>query len=186
MQTITKEYTVYKFNELSDSAKEKALESFYDLNVDHDWYEFSYEDFISQLNEVGLTCDKFYFELDRGSYIEPVNLRFTDVEKFVKSKIDENIKKRIIEVADLYITTACFSRHNKPIIETYSYTSEKHKRLNKAIDSLVEHANDALHRMLNDFLSQLQKEYDYLTSKEAIIETIEANDYDFLETGKLF
>src|SRR5574343_362612 len=126
MQTITKEYTVYKFNELSDSAKEKALEKFYDINVDYDWYEPSYEGFIEDLNEIGLTCDNFHFSLDRDYFIEPVNLRFIDVEKFVKSKIDENIKKRIIEVADLYITTACFSRHNKPIIETYSYTSEKH------------------------------------------------------------
>ena len=33
---------------------------------------------------------------------------------------------------------------------------------------------------------QLRKshEYEYLTSREAIIETIEANDYDFTENGK--
>ena len=29
-------------------------------------------------------------------------------------------------------------------------------------------------------------EYDYLTGKEAIIETIEANDYDFTAEGELY
>jgi hypothetical protein len=186
MQTITKEYQVYKFSELSDSAKEKAIQDLYDINIDYAWHEFSYEHFIEQLNEVGLDCEKFYFSLDRDYYIEPVKLRFTDVEKFIKAKVDEKVKKSLIEIADLYLTTACFSRHNKPVVESYAHTLIKHQRLNKAIDSLVERADEAIHSMLNDFLSQLQKEYDYLTSEEAIIETIEANDYDFSENGKLF
>ena len=32
----------------------------------------------------------------------------------------------------------------------------------------------------------LEREEEYLNSDEAIIETIEANDYEFLATGKLF
>jgi predicted transcriptional regulator len=31
----------------------------------------------------------------------------------------------------------------------------------------------------------LQKEYEYLTSEEAIIETIEANEYEFTEKGEM-
>lgn len=45
MRTI--ETTVYTFDELSDSAKQKALDADRDRDVDHNWWEFTYEDFIS-------------------------------------------------------------------------------------------------------------------------------------------
>jgi hypothetical protein len=37
-----------------------------------------------------------------------------------------------------------------------------------------------------EFFELLQDEYDYLTSDEAIIETIKANGYEFLENGKIY
>jgi hypothetical protein len=40
--------------------------------------------------------------------------------------------------------------------------------------------------LISEYAHMLQREYDYLTSEEAIRETIEANDYDFTEDGKLF
>jgi hypothetical protein len=39
--------------------------------------------------------------------------------------------------------------------------------------------------LIEDYSILLQKEYDYQTSEEAIIETIEANDYEFTEEGEL-
>jgi hypothetical protein len=43
-----------------------------------------------------------------------------------------------------------------------------------------------LHNLLEDYRVMLQQEYDYLTSKDAVIETINANEYDFTEDGKLW
>ena len=37
-----------------------------------------------------------------------------------------------------------------------------------------------------DILSYLRSNYDYQISDEAIIETIEANDYDFTTDGKIY
>ena len=42
-----------------------------------------------------------------------------------------------------------------------------------------------LYSLLQDYLHMLQSEYDYATSREAIIETIEANEYEFTEEGEL-
>ena len=42
-----------------------------------------------------------------------------------------------------------------------------------------------LNDISNDYLKILRDEYDYRTSKEAIIESIEANEYDFTENGKI-
>lgn len=39
--------------------------------------------------------------------------------------------------------------------------------------------------LLEEYLSILTKEYDYLTEREAIVETIEANEYEFTKDGGL-
>lgn len=39
--------------------------------------------------------------------------------------------------------------------------------------------------LLEEYADILQKDFDYLTSEEAIIETIEANEYEFYEDGRL-
>jgi hypothetical protein len=43
-----------------------------------------------------------------------------------------------------------------------------------------------LRSILEDYRILLQKDYDYQTSDEAIIETIQANEYEFTENGELF
>ena len=53
---------VYKFSELSDKAKQKAIEKFYDINVDYDWWESVYED----AKNIGLKITGF--DIDRASY----------------------------------------------------------------------------------------------------------------------
>lgn len=186
MKTETVTYTLFKFDELSDEAKEKAIQKFYDINVSYEWWDGCYEGFREQLKDLGLECDKIYFDLDRNSHIELTNLCFTNVSKFIEQGIETGVKKSIIETADLYISHVQGCRHIKNVVESYSHTRTKHQRLNKRIESLVDRCNDKLNRLLNDFLSALQRESDYLTSEEAIIDTIKANEYDFLEDGSLY
>ena len=45
--------------------------------------------------------------------------------------------------------------------------------------------NDFLHDLLEDYRIMLINEYDYLTSREAIVESIDANGYEFDENGNL-
>lgn len=185
MRTETKEYTLYKYEELSDKAKVKALQHFYDLNVDYEWWEFCFEDFHEKLKEVGLACKTFYFGLDRDRHIEAKNLHFIDVNKFIETSIQSNVKKSILNIADLHLQTHT-NRHEWYTIDTYNGIPDRCPRLNKFIDSLLDRCNDKLHDIFEGFCIQLQKEYEYLTSEEAIVETIEANDYEFLENGELF
>ncbi|HXP48576.1 MAG TPA: hypothetical protein VN922_01415, partial [Bacteroidia bacterium] len=53
----------------------------------------------------------------------------------------------------------------------------------------IENIEDFLTTHLNNILSKLKaalrNDYDYLTSDEAIIETIKANEYQFTKDGKL-
>ena len=45
--------------------------------------------------------------------------------------------------------------------------------------------DDFLQSLCEDYRIILRNEYEYLTSEEAIIETIESNEYYFTEDGKL-
>ena len=67
MRVETREYKVYKFEELSDKAQEKALERVNDINIDNDWWYFCYEGFHENLKEIGLACESFYFSMQLGT-----------------------------------------------------------------------------------------------------------------------
>ena len=186
MREVVKKFNVYKYDELSDKAKQNAIERLYDINVRHDWWDFLYEDFKEELKEVGLTCDTFYFSLDRDYHIDAQKLRFTDLKLFIKKLVDDKIKDSIIDVLDLDVENTGFKRTSYIISSKSCYLLERHPRLTKVANYIEIKATKELQTILEDFLSRLQAEYEYLISEEAILDTIEANDYEFLENGKLF
>jgi hypothetical protein len=147
---------LYKFNELSESAKEKAIESLSDINVYHDWWQFIYED----AENIGLKITSF--DLDRNRHAEG---------EFTGYAIDT--AKDILE------------EHGKDC-ETYKtaekFMSDYYNTLDEDIEELEE---EFLKSLLEDYSIMLQTECDYLMSEKAIIETIEANEYEFTQDGKL-
>ena len=169
MRTVKpSEYTVYKLNELNEAAQQKAIESLYDINISHDWWEYIYED----AKQVGLAIEAF--DLGRGSYCE---LKFNDSAMEVAKKILNNhgpdcetyktCLEFVIEVATMTEDSQDFEEHGD-IEDTYQEKVEDFKK------SLSE-----------DYYIIFQRDFEYLTSQESIKETIEANDYDFTIDGEL-
>jgi len=181
-ETIT--YTLYKYDELSEKAKEKVIEKFYDFNIDNEWWDGSYEGFKEDLKEIGLECKTFYFSLDRDYNIEANSLRVDDINKFVRS-FDKKVKDSVISAAEI-----CLEHHtgrNSWSTFTVNYDiPDRCPKLQKAVNNLVDACNEKLKDVLEGFLSSLQKEYDYLTSREAIEEGIRCNEYEFLESGEMY
>lgn len=157
MKVITEVYNVFSFDELSKEAQEKAIEKLYDINVDIDWWESIYED----ANTIGLEITGF--DLDRGSYCHG---KFTESPETVIKLIKEN--------------------HGKNT-KTYKNAMQYKKELKKTkSDGDYESVRDEfLRSLLEDYRIFLQKDYEYLTSEEAIIETIKCNEYTFLENGTM-
>jgi hypothetical protein len=159
--------TVYKFDELSDDAKQKAIQNLYDINIDYEWWESTYEDAAL----IGCTIDGF--DLDRGSSID-----------FTCSDAGETAEK--------------IMKEHGPDCETFKLAAQYVKDYDALerdeegdLTSAGEDAKEELDRdftraLSEEYLSILRREYEYQTSEEAIIETIEANDYDFTEDGKLY
>ncbi len=168
MRIAIKETKVFKFNELSEEGKEKAIGKLYDINIDHEWYDFLYDEFKEDLKKIGIECQSFYFDLDRGNYIAMDKPCIIDTLKFLKHcKTDLRTK----EGKELYNIT----------IDTNYYAGG---RTSNSIDGEI--CNDVLQNILNGFLGRLKKEYEYLTSKEAIIETIESNEFEFTDEGNIY
>ena len=149
---------VYQFNELNEQAKQKAIENMYDINVNDSWWEYTYEDAAN----AGLKLTSF--NIDRGNYCNG---------KFINSAQDcaQLIIKNHGKECSTYVTASDFIQ-------------ELTKLTDQDEDEIEELEEQFLKDILEDYKKILSEEYEYQTSKEAIIETILANEYEFTEEGE--
>lgn len=161
---------VYKFKELSEDAKEKAIDKLYDINVNYDWWESTYDD----AENIGLKINSF--DLGRGSYCNGES-------QLSAHEVAANIIRDHGETCETYKTAQNFldSVNAVPATEGEEYGEGREYE-----EKMMELEDEFLKSLCEDYRIILQQEYEYLMSKEAIIETIEANEYDFTKDGKLF
>jgi hypothetical protein len=161
MKTI--EIKLYKFAELSEEAKQKAIEKHYDINVSYDWWDFTYEDAAN----IGLKITGF--DLDRNRHATG---KFT----LSAAEVAANIIRDHGAECETYKTAEKFLSIQEPLMEDVEENE----------DALIDCEDDFLKELLEDYSMILQKESEYLQSKEAIIETFNANDYYFTIDGKMY
>ena len=59
--TQVEEISTYTYQQLNDEAKEQAKQWWYEHGAEHEWWEFTYEDFKREGYELGFVIDKFGF-----------------------------------------------------------------------------------------------------------------------------
>ena len=177
MRTETKTITLYKFEELSKEAQENAISRLYDINIMHEWWDGIYDD----ATTIGLTITGF--DLDRrngatGHFIKDVH------------EVVQLIFANHGEMCETYKTAKQFDEDWTNLVFKYSngvntkkVMEENEYDFDNEADELEK---DFLKSLLEDYATILQKECDYLSSEEAIKETIEANEYEFTQDGKLY
>jgi len=170
MKTI--EINVYKFAELSEEAQQNAIEKLFDINVDHNWWDDTYSD----AENIGLKITGF--DLDRNKHA-------TGELLWSACEVAQNILNNHGEQCETYKTAANFLEAHNPIFSAYMDETSEQYESREAEDKLQDLESDFLNSLLSDYVQILQNESEYLTSKEAIIDTINANDYDFLQTGNM-
>jgi hypothetical protein len=175
MRKIKKEYNVYTFDELSDDAKEKAIEKLYDINTDYEWWD------TFEMDDCGIKLKEF--DIGRGAYVK---LGFDESELETARAIVENHGESCAthKISHAYIEEYESLEREKEAIDQSDddVAYEKETAIEDKMEVLKdEYMND----LQNEYLALLRKEYEYLTSEEAIIETIKANEYEFLEDGTL-
>lgn len=170
MKTVTKTY--YLFDELADNIKQKVIEKNYDINVNYDWWDYTYED----AEQIGLKITGF----DIG-YRNTITGDLTEAPEKVIALILENHGEScktytIVKEyqADLKAGKEKYaSRNDKPQYTEYEDT-EPYQNL----------ANNLKQALLQEYLIILREEHEYCTSDEAIMETLRSNEYYFEENGK--
>lgn len=168
----TIETTCYKFEELTEQAKEKAINDNYDFNVSYDWWEFVYEDAAT----IGIKITGF----DLG--------RRRDISGELKDGMKTVCEKIISEhgeTCDTYKTAKEYLNRLIPLTVALTLIEDYDKSME--IESEIEELETEFTKaILNDYWKMLESEYDYLTSSEAIAESLISNDYDFEEDGSRF
>jgi hypothetical protein len=197
MKTITRNYKVFPFSELSDEAKDKAIEILSSVNIGYEWWVHIYED----AENVGLKIDSF--DLDRNRHASGILLkgtRFTIDAIFenhgtacetyktaleYKTKLDALMPENYLCDCDCLCSEKTDAKNKNGHTEDcpYEHTADCEYEQEQKLEELEE---EFLAAILEDYSSMLQNECDYLQSSEAIIETIEANEYAFLEDGTVF
>ena len=171
MKTI--QINLYSFDELSEAAKQKAIENNLYVNVNYDWYSYIYEN----AKNIGLEITGFDIDRNRhatGTFITSV------------CEVAQNIINEHCETCETYKTATKFLEEWQPAFNDYLDETHDDYESKDAEDTMIELEEDFLKSLLEDYSIILQDEYDYLQSDEAIIDTIRANDYLFTQDGKIF
>ena len=166
----TKTIEIYQFDELSEQAKEKAIERLSNINVDFDWWSSTYED----AQQIGLKLTTF--DLDRNRHAKGHFL-------LSAAEVAQNIISNHGEMCETYKTAEKFLEEWQPIFNEYMDEQSKKYESSEAEDEMQDIEQDFLNSLLEDYSIILQNESEYLQSDEAIIETIQANDYEFYVDG---
>jgi len=177
----TRTYNVYKFSELPEEAKEKALDRYRYFNVEVSyWYEDDevYNE-IAKDYGIEISMREIDFDLDRGSYVAFDTYNHSQDSKWT-CPIVVTDEKKFCKKANV--------EYNPEYSINIDHTHYAGGRIANYIDSDYEEEEKlqaTLEDMLDKLLKALKENYYNEISDEAIIDTLEANDYDFTIEGKI-
>jgi hypothetical protein len=186
------ETKVYKFNELSEEAKENAIDRLRDINVDYEgWWEDDFlldiglpKNIANKINNgyVIFNWERIYFSLDRDRYIQFVNLEVEDkyIDLFRQFL---GIPKALWK--NVYYEFVDSSYANTDTTIEFEHQEWTDKDFTEKQWIILDKAKEKFNNLVYNAKQVLRDSYYYLISDESIIETIKMNDYEFTEEGNL-
>lgn len=209
MKTIT--LKLYSFSELGKTSKEKALSTYRDLNVNFDWWDNDFEDFIELCSYMSIAVIKdkikfrgFYSQGDGSGFSAFVNIpqlvtaienqswkEYALLQEFVFTV--PQIDRRVMAL----VANGLLSGEPQIIGRTRQYgvttdlgiseiikDGKTHDNIFEELDKLEEWLR-SIAEILNRYLyKSLENQYEFLTSDAAIKESILTNEYLFTADGR--
>lgn len=203
MKTINKEITLYSVSDLKENpiVLKNVLDKQYHINVEIDfWYEGIIDDHTQKLeslgfNEVKIAFTGFGSQGDGASF----TCNSIDFKKWLSENSTNNNNKRLLSLLNkdlieldgnikrdrythychwntttLYLSDSVFGEKN-----SYPNIESTIEQLDKDITNFMQSYNKKIYK-------DLDNTYDELTSEKAILETLEANNYEFTEDGNIY
>jgi hypothetical protein len=200
MRIAIKEETVYSYDELSERAKQTALENLWQINTDYEWGDYIFDDAKECAKLIGIDIDDIFFS---GFSSQGDGAQFTgryeyapDGAKAIREHAPQDQELHKIADALQLIQRRHFYKLSASVSSSGRYSHEY------CTDITVydEHGADGLYvdaetdetvtDLLRDFMrwiySRLETEYEWQTSREVIEESIRANEYEFTADGELY
>jgi hypothetical protein len=195
MRTIS--IDMFTFNELSDEAKQVAINNNREINVDYEWWDFTYEDFIenSVFDIDNIYFSGFYSQGD-GAMFEyssiPDKLKIDFVNQLKLSSMRKNWLLNNVHVSGNGKHRGYYYHENSCSHNIYWEVDngDLHWETNfyQWLESFADDFEDYVISLYKDECRKLYRElergYDYLTSDEAVAETLILNEYEFTEDGR--
>lgn len=201
----TKEITVYKFSELSDSVKKKLIEKYREHN--HFFHDFVLEDAERMLGMFGFSDVKIYYsgfwsQGDGACFTGKFNSTNFKPDKILEyapqdeeiHRIAEQFRRICAEYRSIFFSLVshnCRYSHSKTVgivsIEFYNDVDgleieDWKDKQHKDKDYLLELSRD----LMNWIYKRLEEEYEYQNSVEVLMENMADSDREYLEDGRIF
>jgi hypothetical protein len=207
---ISKTILLYKYDELSDKAKEKARDWYKSL-PDYDWYTWTIDSLVELLDKIGFTnadirFSGFWSQGDGASFTSGIDL--DKLIPFVLGEVStDDMNWLDIEVPNFNANFLGWLRMFESIKDEVGFSVTRHHRWGNYVHwgtcSVEYEISDYADReSFQGYLSELeadiellrvqachaiyrtlQQEYEYLNSDQQVEENIEANDYTFDQEG---
>ena len=201
---------LYSFNELDKIAKEKALTTHRDLNVNFNWWDDEYEDFIELCSRMGIAVIKdkikfegFYWQGDGSAFSAKVDIikliaaiqnqgwkDYAPMQEFpfTAPEIDRRVLSLLAKEL-LPNEPQIIARYKQygVVVDLGIYVineNRQHDNVFEELDKLEEWLRN-IAEVLNRYLySTLEKQYDFLCSDTAIKESMLNREYLFTADGR--
>jgi hypothetical protein len=190
----TEEINIYTFSELSEKVQQKVLEKRRYWDVEHDWSEHIIDAFKEdhpQYEDCEISFSGFYSQGDGASFTFRLDSAY--FEKWVEALEIPEWKKAVLVHYTPQFTgkrNTHYYSHKFTVTTDFDFTYHGGLYTNidefrrEKYDEFLEVLQSEVYSHCDELYRTLEKEYDYLTSDEYIIEEME--DCEFYENGETY
>lgn len=195
-----KTITVFKLSELKGKARERALEKLGRWATKGDWWEYTYRDATEIGKLLGIEIDDISFS---GFWSQGDGASFVGTYAYVADAVasvaahTSNTDAELVSIAQMLsdiqaahgnVLSARIHRTSHRSSHEYTVGIEVFKEGDYS-DEVSAETEKALLEVFRRFMrwiyKALEEEHTYLTSEEQLLETADANDYEFHADGSL-
>ncbi len=195
------ETNVYTFEELSEEAKEHAIEANREVNVEYwIWYDYIYDTFkekYSDLFEITNIYFSGFHQQGDGAMFEYGGITDKLIDEFISQLQLTPLRKKLVKEAIYFSGSGKHSGyyyHERTCSHSFyvesQYDLERyHKNIEEFIDNIAMDFEVFIEEKYIDLCQELYQslkdEYEWYTSDKAIKEHLIENEYEFTEQGEL-
>ena len=205
MRTIN--IKAYRYDELSEEAKERVLKEQRHVNVRfNDWHDLIIDAWKFSLEEFAFFAPKIYFSgfysQGDGACFECDSIYTDKLFEAVKSEINtfsqgfqdffKTQETALSTFMEDYVSFTIETRIHRYCHENTRYidwnvygTDKKSEYFEHFIDEIGEWLEEKRKTFCKEIYQQLEEEYENQTSDESVIYTVSSDEYEFLEDGRL-